>query len=145
MNAKKIYLADDDSDDIMIFTIVLKEICPPCTVIPFNNGLELMEGLKVSTEKPDLIFLDINMPVVCGLTALESIRKNYPEDRIPVMMYSTSANDDYILKAHNLGADFYCIKPFDLEKIKICISHFINMEFTPERPQTKLSEFVLKW
>jgi CheY-like chemotaxis protein len=145
MEGKKIYIADDDDDDIMIFKAVLKEVCALCTVESFYNGLDLTENLKNSKKLPDLIFLDINMPIVCGLTALESIRRNYPEKRIPIMMYSTSANDDYILKAHNLGADFYCIKPYDLEKIKACISHFINMDFKPERPKTQLSEFVLKW
>lgn len=89
MFPKNIYLADDDSDDIEIFRIAINEIDPKTQITVLNNGEELLNQLGNSTELPDVIFLDINMPKINGLDALRIIKSTEVFNTIPVVMCST--------------------------------------------------------
>lgn len=143
MLTKKIYLADDDADDAMLFSMALREVSHDCKLTVCHDGLEITEELNDCKELPDLIFLDLNMPVVCGLTALEKIRKMYPDKKVPVIIYSTSSNTDHIQTAYKLRADYFFVKPFDYAVIKKRIRFFLSLKWT-EKPRTTLADFVIK-
>src|SRR5690348_7641633 len=109
MYPKNVYLSDDDLDDVEFFQIALSEICDTCSLTVSNDGAELLKQLIACTDShtPDIIFLDVNMPKVNGLEALEAIR-NAPRFRsVPVVVYSTSSSDHFINDAHRLGANYY--------------------------------------
>jgi two-component system, cell cycle response regulator len=81
-----------------------------CTLCEAANG---EEGLAVAArEKPDLIFLDYNMPVMDGITMLRRLREDAELRRTPVIMLSAEADAESIAIAARLGARDYITKPF---------------------------------
>jgi len=86
-----IVLADDDEDDRMFFGEALEELALQVKVSLFKNGQELLDFLNLpNTVLPNLVFLDLNMPVKNGWECLREIRKNTKLKDLSVAIYSTS-------------------------------------------------------
>lgn len=107
---KKIFLADDDSDDIILFSEALRDVLPDCSITTATNGEKLLSEL-LPDGRADFVFLDINMPMMGGLDALEIIRKTEQLKMVPVVMYSTSRNPADLEEALKKGANYYLPKP----------------------------------
>lgn len=105
-----VLLADDDEDDRSLFTEAVKVISPDIKVTLADNEPSLLIFLD-SEIVPEVIFLDVNMPVKSGLDCLRAIKSNINYINTAVVMYSTSNNIKDIDAAYNEGADFYLIKP----------------------------------
>lgn len=106
------FVADDDIDDLFLFEEALKAADPAVKIITANDGKTALEILNSKSEVlPDIIFLDINMPMVNGWECLEAIKENIRLDQIPVIIYSTSNNPRDINKAYEKGAFCFCTKP----------------------------------
>lgn len=118
LTPKNIYLAEDDCDDVQFFTDALNEITPDTSLTVFCNGAELLKGLEDCKQLPDIIFVDINMPIMNGLEALALIGKSQAFKSIPVIISSTSSNMDNITEAYQLGASSYFKKPSDFSSLK---------------------------
>lgn len=113
MNEEKpyrIFLADDDEDDIFLFEEALRQVSVTTELVVASNGMELM-NLLAEKPKPDLIFLDMNMPVKNGLECLEEIRVAEPLANIPVVILSTSVANYLWESAYKGGANLYVQKP----------------------------------
>ena len=86
-----------------------------------NDGVEAMaylrcEGKYKDEQKPDLILLDLNLPRKDGRQVLEEIKED-PELRIiPVVVLTTSAAEEDVLRTYNLHANCYITKPVDLDQ-----------------------------
>lgn len=126
-----IYLADDDIDDREFFTDAIREIDPRVILTQAKDGADLMNKLSCdTTPKPELLFLDINMPGKSGFDCLEEIRKNEGElQRLNVIMFSTSGDPANIEKAKVLGADFYAVKPGCFNTLKSFLSQVLQMDW----------------
>lgn len=116
---KKIILIDDDRDDAELFQEVLYEIDP---LIGFEHFEESKEALKILLEKqdhlPDLIFLDINMPLVSGWQCLAEFKKTDHLKKVPVIMFTTSSQPKEKETAKQLGADGFISKPSEYTTLK---------------------------
>lgn len=112
----RVLLVDDDEDDQFIFSEGIKLCFVPSEVLLASSHDELF-ALLPTIGKPDLIFLDINMPGYDGITCLETIRANKTYESIPVIMYSTSGRKESIDKCFDKGADFYIQKPSQIEDL----------------------------
>ena len=84
-----------------------------------ENGLEAMR--EVIAGKPDLIFLDILMPIMDGFQFLEQLRKNHGFDSIRVVVLSALNSNEDVVRGFNLGADDYIVKPIIMEKLLSCV------------------------
>jgi CheY-like chemotaxis protein len=107
---KKILLVDDDKDDIELFQSVINENCPDVQLTVATSGEQVAQLLQ-KIPKPDIILLDLNMPIKDGKQCLVEIRGESDFDDIPVAIYSTSsrqADMDFCLAN---GADQYFVKP----------------------------------
>lgn len=117
-NKKKIFYAEDSDSLIKLMTYKLQNEGYDITV--FTNGENVYES--VVAEKPDLVILDLMMPIKDGLTILKEIKNNFETQNIPVIMLTTNAEEETILKALESGANEYITKPFStavlLAKIK---------------------------
>lgn len=117
-NKKKIFYAEDSDSLVKLMTYKLQNEGYDITV--FTNGENVYE--TVVAEKPDLVILDLMMPIKDGLTILKEIKSNPETSSIPVIMLTTNAEEDNILKALESGANEYITKPFStavlLAKIK---------------------------
>ncbi len=83
-----------------------------------GNGSEALELLKSCT--PDLVTLDITMPVMDGIDTLREIRTLYPDQK--VIMVSAAGQKDKVIEALKLGARDFIQKPFDPDDISVVIS-----------------------
>ena len=104
---KKILLIDDDEDEQFFFMEALKEINASVKFFFAANGNEGVRMLEFLL--PDIVFIDINMPVINGLECLELIRNNKNIKQVNAIIYSTGVDDRICDKAIKKGA-IACIK-----------------------------------
>ncbi len=115
---RNFFLADDDRDDTDLFGEALRKIDSRIVFRSAANGRELIEQLHTTEEKPEIIFLDINMPELDGWESLKTLKRNENLREIPVVMYSTSAAFLDGNRAIKEGAVCYLEKPFSFVKLK---------------------------
>ncbi|MEO6719899.1 MAG: response regulator [Ferruginibacter sp.] len=106
----KIVLVDDDRDDIELFQSVIQETCPNVQLTVTTNGEKLIYLLK-EIPTPDIILLDLNMPIKDGKQCLAEIRAKAEYNNIAVAMFSTSGRKADIDFCLSNGADHYFVKP----------------------------------
>lgn len=119
---KSILIIDDIEENIIILERRLN--LEGFKVFTANNG---PSGLHILHKEPvDLILLDINMPVLDGITILENIRKDNSLSHIAILM--VTANDDVntVLQCLKKGACGYITKPYSMEQINQQINHCLN-------------------
>lgn len=110
---KKILTVDDSRTIRMIIRRVFK--LQDCTLVEAGNG---EEGLVVAArEKPDLIILDITMPIMDGATMLGKLRQDEELKGIPVIMLTAESGQDNVAKIADLGISDYVVKPFKDEQL----------------------------
>ncbi len=108
----KLLLIDDDADDQEIFLSALAFIDNSihCTIA--TNGHDGLQHLSATEEAlPDLIFLDLNMPVMNGMQFLQEMKDNHLAKGVPVIIYSTASDQQTIRQALELGAFQFYTKP----------------------------------
>lgn len=137
-----VLLADDDDDDRLLFLDVLKELPTPVNLNVAANGEILMRMLDISV-RPDLLFLDLNMPLKNGFECLEEIRSDKRLNDLPVIIFSTSSQPSAIDKVYKAGAQLYIRKPNDFTQLKKVINHVLVMDWDTRAFQPPREEFVL--
>lgn len=115
-NFKTLYLIDDDTDDLEFFCEAVN--CIDSSIICFRsadseNALKSFQQYEVPV--PDLIFLDLNMPLIDGRTFLAELKKIDAYASIPVIIYSTSSHTKDIEDTMKLGAAGFMTKPYSQE------------------------------
>ena len=103
-------MAEDDEEDVDIFKQVLTDLAINVNLEVAANGIELMKMLEDASILPELIFLDLNMPIKNGMLCLQEIKGNHRWKNIKVVIVSTSSHQDQMKTAYEKGADFYMIK-----------------------------------
>ncbi|ADT67606.1 Two-component response regulator [Pseudoalteromonas issachenkonii] len=114
-----ILMADDDEDDRLLTQDALAESRVLNELHFVEDGVELLEYLerkgkfvdKSISPRPGLILLDLNMPRMDGREALEAIKANPNLKGIPVVILTTSKQEEDMVKGYNLGAASYITKP----------------------------------
>ncbi len=141
-----IFYADDDEDDLMFFNEAVEKISNTSenqiNLFLHKNGESLIENIKNNKDANGVVFLDINMPLKSGFQILEEIRKEPEINDFPVIMYSTSSNQDNINKSQDLGANFYVVKPYEFSDLLNIISEFVEMNW--KNHQVQIKNFVFK-
>ena len=137
---KNIILADDDTDDCELFQDAVKELSIQTKLSILENGVELMAILKETVPPPpDVIFLDLNMPLKNGYEALIEIRNTPKLKGIPIVIFSTTASDDAVNKTYEHGANYFICKPSSFSLLKKVIETVLALEIwqTPQTPREK--------
>jgi PAS domain S-box-containing protein len=117
--APKILIAEDnDMNRNLLHKILLKTI-PKATLLDALNGKEAIE--KFQTEKPDLIFMDIQMPVMDGLQATLKIREL--DGKVPIIALTAGAFLGERQKCFDVGMNYFLTKPLDLQALKQTLNH----------------------
>ena len=83
-----------------------------------ERGLSLLrrEGCYRHAQRPDLILLDLNLPTINGREVLAEIKSDPELRRIPVVILTSSEDDNDVIETYNLHANAYVVKPVDLDK-----------------------------
>lgn len=114
---RKFLLVDDDTDDAFLFREALDRI-DSVECFTAENGLELFTLLSEhNINKSDVIFLDINMPMMDGWECLRKLKNSADYSSIPIIMYSTSSAKRDIEMAYRLGAQLFLTKPEDFREL----------------------------
>jgi two-component system, response regulator len=115
-----IVVADDDADDQELLAEALRESGYSFTLETVEDGDELVQALEGGL-RPNLVILDLHMPRMHGLVALEKIRANPAFRRIPILVMTTSWSEEDIERAYDLGAQSFIIKPVLFDELLACV------------------------
>lgn len=138
-----ILLVDDDEDDRMFFEEALEDLKIGAHFEHVANGPETLQRLGEGQVLPDIVFLDLNMPLMSGRECLERIRADHGLKDIRIVIYSTSFDPSTAARLHELGADHYIRKPGSYEKLKQAILSAIeSLDRDGKRPVAK-QNFVI--
>lgn len=123
----RILLVDDDIDDQLYFQDALKEVFPDAIFRVASNGNEGLQEIA-TYPLPDLIFMDLNMPVMNGYECLSILKMEPRSQDIPVVIFTTSKNKTDIEKSKELGASFFLSKPTEFKTLCNKLTQIINYE-----------------
>ena len=115
-------------DDSKTIRLIINRAFKPydCTVLEAATGLE---GMAIATrEKPDVIILDVTMPIMDGMEMLSTLRANHALRNIPVVMLTAEAGRETVLRIAKMGVRDYLIKPFKEEQIIERVSRIVPLE-----------------
>jgi CheY-like chemotaxis protein len=126
-----VFLVDDDADDREIFASVMKSIYPSAVTSVAVDGLDALEKLEQWSHRPDVIFVDLNMPRMNGFDFLRHIREKDEWRRLPVIVYSTSSNPQDLARSRNAGATDYIVKGNDMVTITRDLSNALKKYHPP--------------
>ena len=118
MQYSRILLIDDDEDDQELFLLAMKEIAASVECITLDNARNALTQLENRALTADVIFLDLNMPVMTGQQFLSEMNKRAALSQIPVIVLSTSSNKETINQAKALGAKKFITKPSNFTELK---------------------------
>ncbi len=124
-----IFLIEDDQDDQYMFKMILAELGFDYDLVCFENGLEAYEFLTKATfsessdqkTQPDIILLDLNLPVWDGKKTLSVLKKDLRFQAIPIIIYTTSKSEHDITECYSLGANSYISKAAEYDLLQIQI------------------------
>ena len=122
--ALKVLAVDDSKTIRMIVKKAFKTY--DCEVIEAENGKEGME--TASKEKPDLIILDITMPVMTGPEMLEELKKDPALKEIPVIMLTAESGKENVVQILKMGVKDYMVKPFKGEQLIERVTKIVTLE-----------------
>src|SRR4051794_11451405 len=110
---KKVLLIDDDPDEHEMFTEAVQSFNNNFLCLTASNCTDAFFIIK--EQKPDIIFLDLNMPGTNGIICLRKFRKTPGLENIPVYMYSSAIYSDQWGEVFSLGAKEWIVKPSSLD------------------------------
>jgi len=122
---KNVLLVDDDEDDREFFIQVIEELEPDVKCVCAKNGhdaFKIMDGFE-----PDVIFLDLNMPLMNGFQFLEKFRQRNDFKDIPIYILSTSSDPKSIQEANAYGAKNFLTKPDNLSGWKAIVKKVFSL------------------
>jgi CheY-like chemotaxis protein len=120
-----ILCVDDDEDDASLLESAVATLHEGLVFVKCYGGKEALDFLKETATLPNIILLDVNMPLMNGFECLSHIRGNNRFDGIPVIMLSTSARPKDVEAALELGAHKFFTKPNTYKQIHSMMSEII--------------------
>jgi len=119
LNQLKILLADDDIDDCIFFKEALVELLLSKHLTTVNDGEQLMQLLTNETNVlPHVLFLDLNMPRKNGFECLTEIKLSKKLKQLPVIVFSTSFEQEVVNQLYKNGAQYFIRKPSEFSQFK---------------------------
>ncbi len=146
MNLKKlnVLLADDDVDDCLFFEVALKGFLLIETLTAVHDGEQLMQLLmNPEKELPHVLFLDLNMPRKNGFECLSEIKTNQQLKSLPVIMFSTSFEQEVVDLLYKNGAHYFIRKPSEFSQFKKIIQQTLTLIAEGNISQPTKDNFVL--
>jgi DNA-binding response OmpR family regulator len=114
-----------------------------CDIIEAENG---MEGLALAAkEKPDLIVLDITMPVMTGIEMLEKLKEDAELKSIPVIMLTAESGKDNVMGIVKMGVRDYIVKPFKGDQLIERARHIIDLSRSAAPSVAKAADQPQQW
>ncbi len=126
---KKILVVDDERHIVRLVSVNLE---PTYEVVAAFDGVEALE--KVKSEKPDMIVLDVMMPLKDGFEVLAELQADKATQDIPVIMLTAKAQDADVFKGWQYGVSAYLTKPFNPRELLTFVARIFQGLADQERP-----------
>jgi len=131
----EILLVEDNPGDVRLTQEALKDSKLKNNLYVVNDGLEALsflhrEGKYANAVRPDIIFLDLNLPKKNGRDVLVEIKEDPELKRIPVVILTTSTAEEDIIRTYNSHANCYITKPIDFEQFITVVKKIEDFWFT---------------
>lgn len=131
----EVLLVEDNPGDVRLTIEALKDAKLHNSLSVVNDGVEALEFLRregryENAPRPDLILLDLNLPLKDGREVLEEIKNDNNLRRIPVVILTTSSSEKDILESYNLHANCYITKPVDLNQFMTIVRNIQHFWFS---------------
>jgi DNA-binding response OmpR family regulator len=121
---KKVLIVEDHPPTVRLIRNALE--AKGLSIVSARNGAECL--IAIDEEKPDLVILDVIMPIMDGFQTLRVLRENEKSKTLPVIILSIRKEDADILKGLSIGADLYLTKPFNLEDLVVAVERVLQGE-----------------
>jgi CheY-like chemotaxis protein len=139
-----ILLCDDDSDDCYFFNEALENLFLPTNLTAVHDGEQLMQLLTNETnELPHVLFLDLNMPRKNGFECLTEIKHNNELKQLPIIIFSTSFDQEVVNLLYKNGAQYFIRKPSEFSQLQKVILQALTLISKENIPQPTRDNFVL--
>jgi CheY-like chemotaxis protein len=126
----EILIVEDNPGDVRLIQEAFKDSIVPSRFHIVNDGEQALmflykQNTHSSAVRPDIIFLDLNLPKMNGMEVLEKIKSDHSLKSIPVVILTTSNSDEHVSRSYLLNANCYVTKPVDFD-------HFLSVVKTIE-------------
>lgn len=131
-----LFYVEDDPEEIILMEFFFKPYKDQVTLITFENGVKFLEFLHQKNQYKDrekkegfyCILLDINLPYLNGFDLLKELKtsNDFPGDKIPIVMFSSSPRALDKSKSHKLGAIAHIQKPLDYEGMEMTVKFVVQ-------------------
>lgn len=135
----RILLIDDDEDDFIVFKLAIAEISHSIQLFYCNCADNVSQVIE--QKRPQLIFLDINLPRINGIECLQELQSDPVGKTIPVIMYSSSELPRDLQLSFHAGASLYFLKPSDIAKLVSSLTEIFAMDWT--QPGTIRQKYLI--
>ena len=125
---RNVLYVEDNADSIVFFKRIVDKL-GNYSLETYEDGDALIKNMKDYTapnKRPEIILLDINLPGMNGFEILEYIRSQEKFRHIPVIMFTSSENEQDIKKSYENGANAYLVKPDNLKSLHNVIEDTFN-------------------
>ena len=127
----EILLVEDNEGDVEMVRRALREVIPACNLSLASDGAEALDylfkrGEFLQAARPNLLFLDLNMPGMDGKEALKLIKSDERVKTIPIAIFTSSDATSDIQESYANHANCYVVKPFDTKEYKSAIKGTVN-------------------
>lgn len=124
----EILLVEDNLGDVALMKEITKISRFPIHLNVVKNGLEALDylyhrGNFSYSHEPDLILLDLNLPKMDGREVLARIKQDAGLNPIPVLIMTSSKNENDIMESYQSSANFYIVKPMDVEHYTVVMKY----------------------
>jgi two-component system, chemotaxis family, response regulator Rcp1 len=136
----EVLLAEDNDDDVLLTRLALERSRVPARLHSVPDGVACMRFLRreapfVDAPVPDLVLLDLNMPVMDGQAVLAAIRADEALRAIPVVALTTSAREEDLRAMYRLGCGGFVVKPVDVgeffEVVRVVLNYWCSVVRLP--------------
>jgi len=124
MNLKRILLAEDNPKDVELALEALSENNLANQVVVVSNGAEALDYLYRRGEfssraegNPAVVLLDLKMPKVDGMEVLRQVKSDEQMKVVPIVMLTSSREEQDLVKSYELGANAYVVKPINFNQV----------------------------
>jgi DNA-binding response OmpR family regulator len=122
-----VMIAEDDDDDFFIFSVAISETGFTVILKRAEDGELLMKLLE--EEIPDILFLDLLMPLKDGKQSLQELRSNRRYDSMPIVVYTALDDLETVEYCYRQGSNLYTIKPNSIEDLKTALQRILAINW----------------
>jgi two-component system response regulator len=130
MDNRTILLVEDNANDEALALRALRKANILNPVVVVRDGAEAIDYLhargdfagRTVAETPQVVLLDLNLPKIGGHDVLRAIRADSRTKHIPVVLLTSSKQDEDLIKGYDLGANSYVVKPVDFSQFSAAVA-----------------------